>query len=73
MITTLKLFIAGMLGWAVLNPGGFMPRSEDCECKADAATKLAQPRTEDCECKADAMSRPLRPAAEDCSCKAEAD
>ena len=73
MITTLKLLMAGILGWAVLNPGGFSPRADDCECKAKAATKIAQPRASDCECKADTLSRPVRPASEDCSCKADVD
>lgn len=75
MITTLKLIAAGLLGWAMLNPGGFTPRADGCSCKADAASKLAQPRADDCSCKANAnTATPVRqPRADDCSCKAKAD
>jgi hypothetical protein len=73
MITTLKLLTAGMLGWAVLNPGGFVPRASDCECKADAVTRLPQPRADDCECKADTALKQFKPRADDCECKAKAD
>ena len=72
MITTLKLMVAGLLGWAILNPGSLLPPMNACECEADVDSKLVQPRAEDCECKADALSRPAQPRAEDCECKADA-
>ena len=53
MITILKLFAAGVLGVAILNPG-FGPRMDTCECEADAIAKPLVPHAEDCECKAKA-------------------
>jgi len=73
MITTLKLVAAGLLGWAVLNPGSFVPRADKCECKANAASNVLKPRADDCECKAKALSGTFKPRADDCECKAKAD
>ena len=54
MITLTKLIAAGLLGWAVLNPG-FTPRVDTCECKtksSGSAHEAGPLRVDTCECKA---------------------